>query len=142
MIAHKTYSLTSDKFAGEIILGYNDKGYLVLYECRADMNDTQMDYFLGRSFPHLELVLHSLVKSSTLKVKLIPPDLSFECFYEAYGNKVDKKVSERRWANLSKADKVSALNYIPIYNAQLVRTGVAKMHPSTYLSKARWNDNK
>jgi hypothetical protein len=115
----------------------------VNYANKSNMNNEYLHMFLFKLLP---LTLEELKKvaneKSTRGYKLLPPDLSFERFWDEYDYKTDKKTTETRWKGLTEGEKMAALSFIPVYNTSLIKSGLAKLYPSTYLSKKRWNDNK
>lgn len=139
-----TYSFTSGGFEGEIIFGYDKDGLLVQYECKADVRQDALTYLLINAFPvHEERLKHIVaISKHGASIKLLPPDLTFERFWAEYDKKTDKETTMKRWKALPEGEKLAALNYIPVYNSSLIKSGLAKLYPSTYLSKKRWNDNK
>lgn len=89
---------------------------------------------------HLE-VLEEMSQRHNWKVEEGFMDLTFDNFYNQYGNKVGKKRASKRWEKMSDADRVKALLFIPKYLNQLkAQSGVQMMYPESYLNAERWND--
>jgi len=63
---------------------------------------------------------------------------TFECFWERYNYKFDRKRAEDKWNKLKEADKIAAIRYIDTYKNELRRTGVAQMYAKTYLQNQVW----
>ena len=68
-------------------------------------------------------------------------DLSFEIFWEAYGNKKDRKHSLSAWNRLSKKDKKAALDGIQPYKDDCKRCDRTMKYPATYLNGRTWEDD-
>jgi len=137
----QNFSLTSERFSGEILFTYNEACELDCFEIRAEITSEQRDWL----YQHLPTTLTQLqqflnVKGSTMKVTQIEPDLSFERFYRLYNYKVGKKEAEKAWERLSKANKVKAIAAIRKYEQWLGKSSVAKLYPATYLNQERYND--
>jgi hypothetical protein len=79
---------------------------------------------------------------TVFKIELLPSDLSFEAFWEAYGNKVGKKKrSEELWKLLSEADKQAALMGVKKYkNWKAQNPSVQMLYPETFLSQRRFEN--
>lgn len=65
--------------------------------------------------------------------------LPFEQFWEAYGKKVDRSKCERKFKNLSVAERERMLKHVPEYVASTPYTQYRK-DPLTYLNGRCWND--
>lgn len=66
--------------------------------------------------------------------------VSFEDFWEAYGVKKDKKVSQDVWKRLKALEQQKAINAISRYNNELKLSNEFKKHPKTYLRQKKWED--
>ncbi len=65
-------------------------------------------------------------------------DTSFEAFWEAYNFKVGTKTrAEKQWAALSKSDRLAAMEWIAVYDAERP-SYQAKLHPESYIISKRW----
>ena len=75
-------------------------------------------------------------------VQPVTADLSFEKFWNTYGNKVgNKKRSKRLWGQLNPTERARALAYIKVYDNYLWQNkGIAKAYPETYLNQKRWEN--
>lgn len=65
--------------------------------------------------------------------------ITFEEFYDKYGNKVGKKQAQNTWNRMRKADRQLAYNYIYTYKSKL-KPGTELKYPATYLDQEPWND--
>ncbi|WP_143960253.1 glutathione S-transferase family protein [Litoribacter populi] len=128
------YVLTSSSFSGNVVFGYVG-GFLAYFHNNASMNQEQIKWILT----HLPLSLKNLeeIRSKIKgKLEMIPPDLSFDAFWEAYGKKVNRKRCEPLYKKLTDAEKITCLMSIPAYNSYLKRMGNrAKLDPENYLKK-------
>jgi len=75
-------------------------------------------------------------------IKFLPLDISFDDFWEKYGNKVGKKKrTEHLWSLLNTEDRQKAMVYMEEYNSHLRRNPtLTKLYPETYLFQERWNN--
>ena len=63
----------------------------------------------------------------------------FELFWEAYGKKIDRSKCERKFNNLSKAERAAILAHVPEYVASTPNVQYRK-NPFTYLNGKCWLD--
>jgi len=141
-----TYTVKSrkDKYVWEF--KYDLDGSLKSYKIlEGHLTGTQIDWlFSSGNFPANENVMKNVWMQKLKKnfeVTVGDPDLSFEYFYNAYGNKIKKTKSEAAWKKLSKADKILALQKIKAYKGYLKRKGVAQANPEAYINQKRWEDD-
>lgn len=132
------YILTHIKMDGEVELGYDAKGRLILWHIRAELNDKSYLKLL-RNIPTEESNVDAY-KSRGFMVRLIPPDLSFERFYTEFGNPKSKLKAEKLWDKMSKADKMAAILAIPTYLKSLQKSALTQAYPDTWLRNKRWTD--
>lgn len=106
--------------------------------------------FVRGNFPHIEEVIKTnwLPKlKQNFEITIGEVDLSFDAFWNTYGNKVGKrKETENTWNRLSKANKIEVFKNIPRYiNYLKYYPKQQKQYPSTYLNqeayKNDWNIN-
>lgn len=135
----KTYIITSKTAGGEIVFKYHLNGFLIGLEVNAELTFDAWQR-LVKNFPFkIEIMEH--MASENKNIKLLPEDLSFERFWNAYNYKEGKKVmAQNAWNKLIAKDKLRALQYISYYNHKLTQTGVAKAYPSTYLNQKYWTN--
>ena len=145
----KKYVLTSDMFTGQVTFGYNENGYLVYYNNESDWTDTQFDWFyrVHIDTESIWLPLFSTniqVLSQKIKGKLteVPPDLSFEAFWNAYGRKINRKRSEDIYKKLSDAKRLKCILSIKPYLDYLSRVKWRNQaDPDTYLRQEMYDSN-
>lgn len=123
-----------------IRVGYNEEGDLISIVLDGELNADQRRYAL-RNLPVGVNYIFDVAKKFGWKVTPVAFNLSFDHFYEVYGNKVGKKQAQKVWDRLSKDNKIKALMYIKTYDQNLKLTpGVQKKYPATYLNSEPWND--
>jgi len=66
-------------------------------------------------------------------------DLLFDRFWDLYDKKTGKAKSQKLWANLSKTEKETILNHIPLYKSATPEKQFRK-NPETYLKNRAWED--
>ena len=74
-------------------------------------------------------------------IEQVPTDLSFNAFYEAYGNKQNKDRTYKFWTALPEPDIIAALRAIRRYDQYLAqKPGIEKKYPDTWLKNRGWQD--
>lgn len=128
------YVMTSGRFEGKILFGFNG-GFLVFFENQSDLSELGIRW-LFTHFPFTLEALEQMRGRISGKLDLVPSDLSFDTFWEAYAKKVNRKRCEPLWKRLSDAEKMTCLQSIPAYNSYLKRMGNrAKLDPENYLKR-------
>jgi hypothetical protein len=111
-----------------------------------DLNSDQIYYLMGE-LPN-QIVQEDFAKVycdnsfGKLKMESVPTDLSFEAFWNAYGNKIGKKTrSQELWKLLSDADKQAALIGVKKYKQwKHQNPSVQMLYPETFLSQRRFEN--
>jgi len=133
----RKYSVTSSRFTGELIFGYDAEGVLKYYENNAQLEPPHIEWLYSR-FP---LTVSTLERIVTVGNITDITDLSFDAFWEAYAYKVSRKDAEKAWRGLVENDKVNAIDGIKRYNYYLqTHKSIERLHPATYLNKRRFED--
>ncbi len=134
------FLLTSTLFSGEVIFEFNDKEWLIAFINKADMTEAQYEFLASHMPLKLYKLEHLAGRSTTMTLKPVDPDLSFDAFWERYDYKVgNKKRSEKLWNELSEADKSAVFENIPRYNYYLsCKRTIERLYPETYLSQRRF----
>lgn len=97
-----------------------------------------IEYCYGKIPSHEELL--STIGHLAL-IEAVPTDLSFNAFWEEYGNKQNKDRAFRFWTALPDNDRIAALRAIRRYNQYLAqKPGIEKKYPDTWLKNRCWND--
>jgi hypothetical protein len=90
--------------------------------------------------PKPEVLTRAFAEKYNLGVVVIVSeiDTSFEAFWERYNFKVGTKTrAEKHWASLSKTDRIAAIEWIAVYDAERP-TYQAKLHPESYIISKRY----
>ena len=141
MLQHTTYTLTGTTFEGTIVFKFDLNGDLALFAIDgASLSEAQKKW-LYRRVPLEERYMQAFYNSKKFKIVKGDIDLSFESFYNTYGNKVHKVEAEGLWNKMGTAHKLKALAGIRGYNKYLSRTGLAKANPARYLRKRYYEDD-
>lgn len=121
---------------------YDLNGNLIMFKVLGGVltNEQMVWFFRKGNFPVLESIIKTIWIPNLKKnfeITIGEPDLSFEAFWDAYGNKVGKiKETRNKWDRLSKADKIQVFSNIPKYNNYLKHySKQQKQYPSTYLNQ-------
>ena len=132
----KTYILTKETLAGNVIFGYTPTGLLVFFDASpADLTDDKLALVL-RTLPREEKDLQVLADKTGATLELIVDDISFDAFWLKYDKKINKKRVEPMYKKLSDAKKLLVIQSLPSYDAYLERTNFrGKADPETYLRK-------
>lgn len=78
-------------------------------------------------------------KERNIKVTKVNREITFDMFWDAYAYKSSgKQEAENAWKKLSKEDRLSAFDYIPVYEGLLKLNPVSKLYAASYLNKKRW----
>lgn len=134
------YTLTSAKFTGKLVFGYTD-GLLTYFENGAEMQETGYRWILDH-FPINPEILKKMADAIPGKMEVVPDDLSFEAFWNAYGKKANRHRCEPLWKKLSEADRIECLSSIKPYDNYLKRVNYrAKLDPENYLKKEAFRNN-
>lgn len=134
------YILTSEQFAGELVLEYNLDDVLVRFENQATLSEVQL-VWLSANFPLTVDAANALLQRTGLRATVVPADLSFEVFWDAYDHKAysNRKLCLKLWNKLSHAERIAVLLDIPKYENRLLKQpGVAKKYAETYLRSEVW----
>lgn len=145
MEQYTTYTVKAKTSTDVWVFKYHLNG--ILYEFKVldgMLSKTQAEWlFMKGNFPYVEGMIGEwaakLKQNFTITVGL--PDLSFESFWEAYGNKVRKIQTQAAWKKLKDADRLKALEGVRRYDHHLQRnTWKNKMDPNRFLKERRWLD--
>jgi hypothetical protein len=133
-----SYSIEFKGVAGRCVVGFNATEQRVSAVVEMEMTDVQLAWFWAWC-PCTEWALLQL-KDAKFVIKLLPKDLSFACFWDAYGYKVGNKGrAERIWKCLPDTERVLALGAIPKYKYHLAtKTNMEMLYAETYLTQKRF----
>jgi hypothetical protein len=133
------YTLTSAKFDGKLVFGYTD-GLLTYYENAAEIKVANYKWFL-ENLPLVPAQLKKIADAIPGKMEVVPEDLTFDAFWDAYAKKVNRIRCEPLWKKMSEADRIECLQSIKAYDGYLRRmNGRAKLDPENYLKKESYRN--
>lgn len=136
----RKFVITSSNFEGGINLAFDAEGKLVKFETEAVLSDEKFNFFMNNMPRHMDKLDYFRTLKSVKVVEVIT-EISFEDFYEQFGNKVGKLKAQNAWKQLSRAEQVRAYSNIIKYKNYLkLNPGIAHLYPATYLNQKRWND--
>lgn len=141
----RKFVITSPRFQGTLTFWYNELDLLVHYDNDSDMSEAG----------HVRILQHLPLQSTSLKeieimtkgmLNELPPDISFDVFWEAYRVKEKKSRALPLWKKLSDADKMAAITSVKAYDRYLQRVSWRnKALPDKYLREryfeTNWNQN-
>jgi len=84
------YTLTSDKWEGDITLAFHDNGFLATAELPEVFDLKSAEYF-AQHFPMHETALGFYRANSRVRITQLQADTSFDSFWDAYGKKAGSK---------------------------------------------------
>ena len=142
----KKFILTSPKFTGEVIFGYNETDRLVYYENTSAMTEQQLDWLLGH-LPHASSWINSIIKNANgTRIVEVPEDLTFERFWNSYDKKINRKRAEPLFEKLNDAAKMQAIVRIKTYQEYCHYKGRGIADPEKYIRdrffETDWNKVK
>lgn len=134
------YILTAMKSDLAIEFQYDLNGRLIEWKIDPEVSDIQHKWLINH-VPGKEEHLKLYSKEDKFVVELIPKDLSFDAFWNAYEYKTGSKPkSAKLWSKLTNAERVRVFNHIPKYNRHLKMKNTAKAYPTTYLNGEYYNN--
>lgn len=147
----RKYVLTSSMFAGSVTFGFNENGWLVYYVNEAEFTDQQFAWLyninLEKGVMRLPLHINAVESLATIikgKLTEVPPDLSFDAFWDAYAKKVNRKRAETYYKKMSDAQRLKCVMSVKPYLNYLARVKWrSQADPDTYLRQemyeTEWN---
>lgn len=139
----KRYSITSEKFAGEITAAFDDRRELVGLDMSGAEMTVQQKNWLMANKPSTEDKLFEMQRQSKwMKIMLIPESIvTFEMFWQRYDDKLNssKKRTKQKWEKMKESERIKAFNYVGRYFASIPQ-GTRKKYAETYLNAELWNN--
>ena len=139
----KRIIITSTKFQGEVICIYAETLLLVSIDfLNTDLSAEQRAWFKGRIPAKLFAEFHQCFQGVPVDVVMEGYEITFEMFWEAYNEKINRERCLKRWNGMSKADRQKAYAGVAAYDRHLARQswGKNKANPDTYLRDKYWNN--
>ncbi|MBV6442724.1 MAG: hypothetical protein EPGJADBJ_04446 [Saprospiraceae bacterium] len=122
-----------------ITVAYGENGLLRSLDFGDQLLGEEAVRFCYARIPCTELELSELAYNCLIEP--VPTDLSFNAFWEQYGNKQNKDRAYKFWTALPDADRIAALRAIRRYNQYLAqKPGIEKKYPDTWLKNRCWTD--
>ncbi len=139
----KTYQYHSSYFGTTVQVTYNKNGFLVGFSVNEphQLEGLNVDVNTHPYFKNwaTEAVFVSECKQRNVKLTQVDRAVTFEMFWQAYGNKdCGRMKAELSWNKLSKTDQIEAFDFIPALNSKLKLSQLAKPYATTYLNQRRW----
>ncbi|TDL99602.1 MAG: hypothetical protein C4K58_06840 [Flavobacteriaceae bacterium] len=132
----REYIMVGKLFEGSIVLKYHLNGIFYSIKIEAELSIEQYRALRLDVLKTEESFLKTFGGVKGLSIKEVPPNLSFESFWEVYDYKVGKKVQTQNfWDKMPEGDKIKALLYIPKLKTTKKMEGTQMPYPSTYLSQ-------
>ena len=133
------YLITSEKFAGEVEVYYSDSLLQRIDFANCNMNAAQRVAF-KKELPTVEADLKGF--SETFKVRVMAADVEvhFEEFWNAYGNKINRKRCIPLWEKMTATERYLAWNSCKAYNAYVLRRNKYRYDPENYLRDKMWEN--
>jgi DUF1680 family protein len=130
------YHITSPNFSGTIEVLYINGELKIFDFTKCETTNEQKDYF-KRTVPVLEAHLTEAFSNTKATIVRTDYDVTFDMFYKAGLPKRNRFRAEKSWQRLNKTDQVQAYYGIKAY---LKLAGLYPVHPDTYLTEKRWED--
>ncbi|SJN38372.1 hypothetical protein FM120_11195 [Sphingobacterium faecium PCAi_F2.5] len=133
----RKYVLTSQMFEGSVTFGFNDEGWLTFYNNEANFDNKQHAWLLDLEKNVLPREING-IQGLALKIKgklqEVPPDLTFDAFWNSYTNKKNRKRSEGLWNKMNESQRLKCILSVQPYLNYLNRIKWRNQaDPDTYL---------
>lgn len=135
------YIITSPRFTGEINVLYGlDNKLLFIDFMKCDLSEQQITYFKEHVPVFFsDKFMEAFGANNKLNVVQEGYTVTFEQFWNRYGNKVNRIRAEKQWNKLSEADRVNAYFKYSLYERHLgLNAWKTKVDPDRYLKDRYW----
>lgn len=132
------YLLNFKDVLGSVEFTYNQDGLLVEYLLSAELSEHQLLFLLKRLPRTVEDVEVLQSQHPAFSVSKLTENLSFNTFWEAYGQKIHPHRCEPLWNKLKDGEKLAALTAISAYFSHTNKTGAYRVNPENYIKKQYW----
>lgn len=138
----RIYQVHSGVFGCDVQLTYNHNGILVGYQVTNNEVINIVGGTIRLSINEQEFL--EMMKTHNMKVIAVDRVITFDMFWDRYGNKVDKVLALKEWDKLLKDEQLLAFDKIAAYETMLKRSGYnrSKKDPVRYLKHKVFNDYK
>ena len=127
----KKYILTTPKYTGQAIFGYDENGHLVFYS--NEIPDKAVIVWMKRYLPLDEVALADFKTKIRATIVEVPEDLSFDRFWNLYDKKINRLRAEPLFEKLNAAGKLQAIVRIKAYKEYCHYTHRGVADPEKYL---------
>lgn len=137
----KKILITSANFSGEIQVVYGEDLLLMTIDFSyADCSPEQISWTKLRVPAVLDAQFQdAFAGAKSINIVMEGYEVTFEMFWQAYGEKINKIRCEKRWEKLSKADRQKAFAGVAKYLKHLAKNSWQnKANPDTYLMNKYW----
>lgn len=137
----RKFLITSEKFRGTAELVYNKRDCLqVIDVTNTDLSGDLLKHFKASVPVHIT-GLESAFSAGTSIVET-SFEISFDMFWNAYDQKINRKRCEQLWTRLSMMERIEAWQGIDKYNLFLKRKEWRnRADPEKYLKEQYWNND-
>lgn len=126
----RLYTYHSMGFGCMVTLAYDD-GFLKSVEIEAPVDTGRPDVKVFNK----ESDFVAVCRKHNTPFTEVKRDVTFEMFWERYNYKASGRIpAQKAWDKLTEAERISAYDYIPTYEAHLKMSRTAKKYASTYLN--------
>lgn len=142
----KKIIITSDNFGGEVYAVYDLEGQLISIDFAASNLTAAQKDWIKVHLPvaggdHLAYIKDCFGGAKSVRILMEGYEVTFDMFWQAYGEKVNRIRCEKRWDKLSKADRQKAFSGLAAYQRHLARNNWQnKANPDTYLMNKYWEN--
>jgi hypothetical protein len=134
------YSIKSRKTTNTVEAEYDERGILTRIEFQGGLELEAIEALLNH-IPRQDLNLMQW-HPDKFEVTLVPTEIKWDTFWEAYPKKVGKLAAAAQWAKLRQGDRARAIKMIPKYVqwCGLCNPPRAVCDPERYLKGKRFDD--
>jgi hypothetical protein len=138
----RQFAVSSPKFQGQAVIGYNTQGSLCLIDLQQAIMDNQTVHHFKAAVPvtlqHLE---NGIGFSKDTTVVEVEYEITFDMFWKKYNKMINRKRCLPLWDKMNKIDMVEAYEGVDPYDQFLsVTTWRKKADPETYLRNEMWKN--
>lgn len=139
----KKYKIESKRLPGiQFIFEYDLNGVLISFTVNGELSSADVQGFeMAVNLSEADFLL--LCQKRGVKPIVIPADLNFDTFWNAYDYKErsSKKKCQLIWAKMPDFKRAKAIAYIGRYNSILSTGNTAKKYAETYLNSEIYNQS-
>lgn len=139
--------ISSDNFGGEVYALYGVGGELLSLEFgSAALSDVQKSWLKAHIPVNITTMGLAEIRAcfegaKSVRINKEACEVTFDLFWAAYGEKVNRLRCEKRWERLGKAERQRAYAGVKVYFRYLARNSWQnKANPDTYLMNKYWEN--